>query len=176
MICFLKFGERASHEDVWMILISRSSIIHLFKPSKSCPFQTIVCKSAAQQKNNSINSWWIKTSNLNCRMQMSSQLFTWTVKNNKSWNTGWYRATNHCFEYLTNLEQLVAYYMMYINFRYSKELTARYKQKKPKLCRDNVDLKPLKRQLDLKLVVPVHVKNLSCFFNWFKIIMFMHML
>ena len=50
MICFLKFGERASHEDVWMILISRSSIIHLFKPSKSCPFQTIVCKSAAQQK------------------------------------------------------------------------------------------------------------------------------
>ena len=103
MICFLKFGERASHEDVWMILISRSSIIHLFKPSKSCPFQTIVCKSAAQQKNNSINSWWIKTSNLNCRMQMSSQLFTWTVKNNKSWNTGWYRATNHCFEYLTNL-------------------------------------------------------------------------
>ena len=50
MICFLKFGERASHEDVWMILISRSSIIHLFKPSKSCPFQTIVCKSAAQPK------------------------------------------------------------------------------------------------------------------------------
>ena len=85
-------------------IISRSSIIHLFKPSKSCPFQTIVCKSAAQQKNNSINSWWIKTSNLNCRMQMSSQLFTWTVKNNKSWNTGWYRASNHCFEYLTNLE------------------------------------------------------------------------
>ena len=98
MICFLKFGERASHEDVWMILISRSSIIHLFKPSKSCPFQTIVCKSAAQ-KNNSINSWWIKTSNLNCRMQMSSQLFTWTVKNNKSWNTGWYGATNNWFDY-----------------------------------------------------------------------------
>ena len=66
-------------------IILLSSIIHLFKPSKSCPFQTIVCKSAAQQKNNSINSWWIKTSNLNCRMQMSSQLFTWTVKNNKRW-------------------------------------------------------------------------------------------
>ena len=66
--------------------------------------------------------------------------------------------------------------MMYINFSYCKDLIAEYKQKKPKLCRDNVDLKPLKRQLDLKLVVPVHVKNLSCFFNWFKIIMFMHML